>query len=452
MIRWRKVPGCTAVALTLVFLSRLTLSAQEQAPEKRSFEQYIRGCAVPREVIDGFLKGPSWAKFDSELGYVQRDYIRRDALDNSSAIYTFRPDGARTRFLYENRKPRINAYGDSFTESEQVNDGETWEEYLAGHLGEPIGNYGIGGYGVYQAYGRMIREESTDHGADYVIFYIWGDDPTRSLFRTRYCAIYPWFKFASQVETARNFHGNFWAHVELDLNTGQFAEKADPLPTPESLYHMTEPQWLVDHLKDDLALQLSAYADRAVVALDRKQISKLAAALDFPFDWSLDSQTANVPNTYRGGTSMTPMQAQAAALLNRYSQRANIYILGELRAFTSQHRKKLLIVIFDPYQTMQQMHNGEARSDQETVDYLVREKFDYFDMNEVHISDFKIYNISWEDYKKQYFIGHYNPRGNHFFAYSIKDTIVDWLTPKPITYRNPDAASLDFKGYLQGYH
>jgi hypothetical protein len=152
--------------------------------------------------------------------------------------------------------------------------------------------------------------------------------------------------------TARNFHVNFWAHVELDLNSGRFIEKADPLSTPEFLYHMTEPQWLVDHLKDYLALQLSAYADGITVTLDRKLISKLAAALDFPFEWSLDSHTANVPNTYRdGASSMTRMQAQAAALLNRYSQRANTYILGNVRAFTGQHGKRLLIVIFDPYQT-----------------------------------------------------------------------------------------------------
>jgi hypothetical protein len=46
---------------------------------------------------------------------------------------------------------------------------------------------------------------------------------------------------------------------------------------------------------------------------------------------------------------------------------------------------------------------------------------------------------------KLYFIGHYNPRGNHFFAYSIKDKIVSWLDPKPVPYRNRDEASIDFQ-------
>jgi hypothetical protein len=46
--------------------------------------------------------------------------------------------------------------------------------------------------------------------------------------------------------------------------------------------------------------------------------------------------------------------------------------------------------------------------------------------------------------------GHYNPRGNHFFDFSIKDRIVGWLDPKPITYRQTDANSIEFKGYLPG--
>lgn len=436
-------------ALLAVSPAKLALASDQQQP-KETFEQYARGCAVPRDVINAFLAGPAWAKFDPELGYVQQGYVRHDAMGNTSAIYTFGSTGARTSFVYASNKPRINAYGDSFTESEQVNDGETWEEYLAGHLAEPIGNYGIGGYGVYQAYRRMIREEKTEHGAEYLIFYIWGDDPTRSLLRSRYCAIYPWFKFSSREETARNFHGQFWAHVEMDLQTGRFVERESPMTTTQALYHMADQEWMLDHLKDDLALQLAAYADGRTEALDRKQVSRLAATLEFPFDWTADSQTARLAGTYRSSSPMTPMQTQAAALLNRYSQRANIFILEKVRAFANQHGKKLLIVIFDPYGVMQQMHNGVARSDQETLDYLVKQKFDYIDMNEVQLRDFKKYNLSWEDYQKQYFIGHYSPVGNHFFAYSIADRVANWLSPKPITYRNPDASTLDFEGYLHG--
>jgi hypothetical protein len=38
-------------------------------------------------------------------------------------------------------------------------------------------------------------------------------------------------------------------------------------------------------------------------------------------------------------------------------------------------------------------------------------------------------------YLNQYFIGHYNPMGNFFCAYAIKDRLVDMLQPKPVAYK-----------------
>ena len=207
-------------------------------------------------MIDGFLRGPSWARFDPELGYVLGNFLPTDGIDGSATISTIRPDGARTSFMYADRKCRINTYGDSFTQCHQVSDGETWQEYLAAHLGEPVRNFGMGGYGAYQAYRRMVREEQTDHGAKYLIFYIWGDDHIRSLLRCRHAIIYPWW----DDKGGRMFHNNFWPNLELDLETGKLVEKENLLPTPESLHRMSDPGWMVEHLQDDLALQLYAFS------------------------------------------------------------------------------------------------------------------------------------------------------------------------------------------------
>jgi hypothetical protein len=265
-----------------------------------TFVEYLQESAVSTELIDRFLQGPSWAQFDPELGYILGNYLPADGIDHSATISTVQPNGARTSRVYVDRKCRINTYGDSFTQCHQVSDAETWQEYLAGHLGEPIRNFGMGGYGVYQAYRRMIREEATDHGAEYLIFYIWGDDHVRSLLRCRHANIFRQWDH----QGGRMFHNNFWPNLDLNLQTGAWIEHDNLLPTQESLYHMTDPQWMVEHLQDDLALQLS--------------------------------------------------------------------------------------------------------------------------------------------------IGHYNPRGNHLFAFSIKDQVVEWLDPKPITYRPPDPQSIDFRGYLPG--
>jgi hypothetical protein len=155
--------------------------------------------------------------------------------------------------------------------------------------------------------------------------------------------------------------------------------------------------------------------------------------LDCPIDW-------NRPATLR---------EQAGTFLDKYSLRATRFILDKLHEFARRERKKLLVVLFDPYRAMAEMKQSGTRYDQDIVDYLAREKTPCFDMNVVHLRDFKNYNLSYPDYMKQYFIGHYNPRGNHFFAYAIKDVVIEWLDPKPVTYQKLDPQTIDFKGYLK---
>ncbi|MHC1763069.1 MAG: hypothetical protein AB9869_02015 [Verrucomicrobiia bacterium] len=415
--------GWKAIVVGLAAL----LSVAAEKPDKPSFEQYLRESAVSQEVISRFLQGPSWAQYDQELGYILGNYLPSDGMDKSATLSTVQTNGARTSFVYAGRKCRINTYGDSFTQCHQVSDAETWQEYLAGHLGEPIRNFGMGGYGVYQAFRRMVREERTDHAAEYLIFYIWGDDHIRSLLRCRHAAIYRWWDH----QGGRMFHNNFWPNLELDLQTGRFVEKENLLPTRESLYQMTDPQWMVENLKDDLALELFAFKQGLIRDLEKKRIDPLAVRLGFSINW-------DQPSTLR---------TQAGELLDRYSLQATRFVLEKAREFARQNHKKLLVVLFDPYRAMAEMRRSASRYDQEVVDYLAREQLDYFDMNEVHLRDFKKSNLPYEEYLNQYFIGHYSPRGNHFFAYSIKDTVIQWLDPKPITYSKPDPQSIDFKEY-----
>jgi hypothetical protein len=84
------------------------------------------------------------------------------------------------------------------------------------------------------------------------------DDPSRSVMRCRWGVLYPG---ATPADFGRRlFNGNPWAHVEIDLETGSFAELENPLPTPDSLYAMCDPEWMAGHLRDGLAMQLAVYA------------------------------------------------------------------------------------------------------------------------------------------------------------------------------------------------
>jgi hypothetical protein len=416
-----------AVALNMVSLSTVLAQGQREAVP---FAQYLRDSAVPKSVIDTFLNENCWAQFDSELGYILGNYMPRDGLDGSRTLSTTQANGQRISFLYVNRPCRINTYGDSFTQCHQVSDGETWQEYLAAHLGEPIRNFGMGGYGVYQAYRRMVREEQREHAAQYVIFYIWGDDHIRSLLRCRHASFYRRW----DDQGGKMFHNNFWPHVEMDPTTGQWVEKENLLPTRESLYRMTDADWMYEHLKDDLALQMYVYTQGYTSDINTEAVGKLARRLDL--------------SSAASGSPVKDLRSYVRRVLDQYSLAATKYILAQAGTFTAQHAKKLLVVLFDPGRVLPQLVQGRPRYDQQIVDFLRKNGFTYFDMNVVHAEDFKSFRLTYEQYRQRYFIGHYNPSGNHFFAFAIKDKVVEWLDPKPIPYRRLDPQVVDFQAYL----
>jgi hypothetical protein len=393
------------------------------------YRQYLLGSAVHKELVDALLNPDirTWPQFDPEVGYILGNSLSKGCgIDGSSTITTCRGD-RRTPHHYAGMPCRINTYGNSFTECNQVSDGETWQEYLAAHFGEPIGNYGVGGFGVYQAYRKLLRAEKSPAGVKNVILYIWGDDHQRSIMRCRHAAIYT------------RYNGNvngFWANIEMDLPTGRFVEKDNLCPTPQSVYKMCDPEFMADALRDDLMVQICFCQTKPLgrrILAGAEGLRRLAKILDVPFDLGSDAAS----------------QASIDNLYIKYGYAATKDIVARTRAFTQQYQKNLLVVLFDPIWALKQLIQTGKRQDQEIVDYLQENDIDYFDMNLVHLADFKYFNLSEDDYYKRYLIGHYNPAGNHFFAFAIKDRILAMLDPKPITYRNDPDAAQDFEAFLK---
>jgi hypothetical protein len=282
----------------------------------------------------------------------------------------------------------------------------------------------------------MLREEQTENGADYVMLYIWGDDHVRSLLRCRYMLTASWNRTQDDKEgKGRMFHGNFWSNLEMNLTTGRIEEHDSRISNPKNLYQMTDRDWMVKNLQDDLALQMALYSRGHIHTLDVAKLGELSRHLKRPFEFKQNP----------------PSRATVASLLDAYSFAATKTILKKSRAFADAHDKKLMIILLDPYRVTRTLLEGGTRYDQEIVDYLEENKFLVFDMNLVHLEDYESFNLSVGDYFKRYFIGHYNPSGNHFFAYALKDRVVGWLDPKPLPYRNTAQKIIDFKGYLQDY-
>lgn len=403
-----------------------------------TYEQFLRESAVPREVIDRFLNenDATWAKFDPELGYVLSNSILPDGVDGSLTLSTVRPDGARTSAIYADQPCRINTYGDSFTQCAQVSDFETWQEYLAAHLGEPIRNYGMGGHGVYQAYRQLLHVEQSDAGADYVILYIWGDDHQRSCMRSRYPAIYPWFDDLNGLR----FHANFWANIEMNLESGELVERESLIPDEGSIYNMCDPDFMWETLKDDLMVQLMVVRQTArdddpvrIGKPDLDRLNRLSEILGLP---PFLSGVAIEAGGDRSPVSGADVIAQTAQWLSdAYGFAATRRILDLTKQFLGENGKKLLVALFCPRASNELIKSG-TRYDQPIVDYIDEQSLCCFDMNLVHQSDFTCFTLDIEEYWKRYSIGHYTPAGNHFFAHAIRPSIVEWLDPKPITYRD----------------
>jgi len=130
--------------------------------EVRTFlkEKLYTGQEVDHYFAD---KAFPFAKHSADFGWLLRDAYFKDGVNNSISVYHYeKPDGERLMSNYADLPCRINTYGNSFTQCHQVSDHETWQEVLAANLQEPVKNFGIGGWSVYQAYLRMLKEEKTD--------------------------------------------------------------------------------------------------------------------------------------------------------------------------------------------------------------------------------------------------------------------------------------------------
>ena len=175
-----------------------------------------------KEDLAAWLAGRAFpfSKYDPELGYLHIDRDFKEGLDGAVCPYRYDRLGARRTIAHADKPCRINTYGNSFTSCEQVSDGETWQEVLAAHLGEPVRNYGIGGYSVYQAYLRMQREEKRAP-AQYIIFNIFDDDHYRNL--------HGWQRLRFGVN--RKSTNPPMPYVRVDPDTGTFEELPNPCPT-----------------------------------------------------------------------------------------------------------------------------------------------------------------------------------------------------------------------------
>ena len=398
----------------------------------KDVEQLLHQAAYYPAEIDRILDpdNPAFIRFDPVLGYELKDYDFNDGQDGILSDYVYMPHGGHRQMVnYADAACRINTYGDSFTQCAQVSQGETWQEILAAHFHEPIRNFGVGGYGVYQAYRRALRvEEDEDLAAEYIILNIWDDDHKRNLDAARWIRVAWMYRDLPRgKKDSYPVHGFPWAHLRYDLETGTFVDRPALIQTAEELRTLVGKQNYYEAYKDDSLAHLYALTqggDAPVAHLER-----IAEALGV----SVDLRTEDVETR----------MAEADRLHLAYAMRSTQEIVDRMQAWAAETGRKLMVLLsYDVPSVTDYLEKGE-RWDREMVDYLDRSGLPYVDALAKAGEEYKAFRISIKDFIARHYVGragaqvfgHYNAAGNFWFAHAVKDALVEWLNPKPPSYR-----------------
>ncbi len=406
-----KMVGTSLAVLCLDGTSR----AEAAGFEERA-RAYLRSIVPSRQRIEDFITGQYGPRdkqpdeifqYDSELGWVHHEAIGSTGVDGSKVFYNYESDGARKAINFPGQPSRIRTYGNSFTHCSQANNNETWEEYLAAHIQEPVRNYGVGGYSVYQAYRRMLKVEKQISGG-YIILNIWDDDHYRNLDAWRSIR----FGYGSRC-------GFTLPHLRVDVAKGSCKQIENVSKTPEDLYKLCDEDYLWRIFSDDPILKMVMASREGGKNISNELINPVAVTFGIPDEKMADTETAKKIKT---------IHTEAALFATRH-------VVTWAEEFARNAGKKLMIMLSFGSGNVARHLSGEPRFDQSFVDWLKDRPSPVIDMRDVFAADYRKFKIDIDEYLAPFYNGHHTPRGNFFTAWAIKDRITEWLDPKPSPYR-----------------
>ena len=379
--------------------------------------EYLKSILYTREEVKRWLAEEAFpfAKYCSEFGWLLRNARFQDGMDDSTSVYTYGALDERVTIQYRDRPCRINTYGNSYTQCHQVSDGETWQEVLAAHLQEPVRNFGVGGWSVYQAYLRMLREEKRAP-AEYIIFNIYDDDHFRSLDSWRNIRVVKHERFIEPT----------LPYLSVNVKERSFEERPNVCPTPESVYHLCDLDWVAEKFQDDFGLKIM------LAHLNAKTRNPELAYAD----------TLKLATTHGIATRIDTAESlskAADAVHHQSAYFASERIVEKIDAFARANRKKILFVLSYPPRSVTRFAKEGVRADQPFVDFMTKRGAPFVDLMKAHMDDFAHYKGDIKEYVAKHWVGHYNPLGNYFCAHAIRPYLLALLNPKPLSYR-PESA------------
>lgn len=377
---------------------------------------YLSRILYTRQEVDDWFAGRAFEfeKYDGELGWVLRNVRLVDGIDGSTSRYNYGRFGQRSMINHAGQPCRVNTYGNSFTQCHQVSDGETWQEVLAAHLGEPVRNFGVGGYSVYQAYRRMLREEARAP-SDVIIFNIYSDDHYRNLTG--------WRLIRRGVKRTGPYMMPTLPHLRVNLSNGECQQRENPCPTKESVYNLCDIDWAERQFSDDFVLGI--------------RLAQTNARDNPEFAWRALADVARAHHLDSSIDRQGSVDTAAGEIFTRAGLLATMKVIEWVDAFAKRSGKKVLFVLSFASRYVAQYLEQRTRFDEPVVDFIRNKGLPCVDLLRAHATDYTQFSADVREYLTRYYIGHYNPRGNFFTAFAIKNDLVKMLDPKPPAYQSP---------------
>jgi hypothetical protein len=258
-----------------------------------------------------------------------------------------------------------------------------------------------------------------------LLLTIYDDDHVRNLDASRWIRT-QWNDKDRPRERAWPLHGLPWVHLRYDLSKGGFVEVPGLCRTGDDLRKLCDPQHFYQTFQDDQIVRLFALEKGGEARFD--DLEAVAEALSIKVNLRDNAKR----------------MAEAAKLRRMYGFKSSEYVLDTLSAWAEKRHKKLIVPLAYSEGQVINFLNGGDRFDASFIDYLERKKIIWFDSLQKHKQDYADFGITPEKYIDRLYIkpaaaavfGHYNPLGNAFFAFALKDDLVGWLEPKPPAYRS----------------
>ncbi len=339
--------------------------------------------------------------FNQILGWdLKKNYKNFDIDGKKKIFFKISKNGYRNS-RFNNKKNAIATFGDSYVFSRQVSDKHTWQEYLSNDLNIFVSNYGVGNYGLDQAFLKYLNTKISKK-TKMVIFGFVPETICRiqSIWKNylefgNIHAFKPYVKISKgDVIFNKNYLKNKSKLSDIPSIIEQI-KKSDRFYETKYLSRIFKFPYSFCFLKNFI-LNLKIFISTFVFIFKKKIKSQELNEKIFPHIMS-----SNIDDSHK-------------LYLEKYSQKLLIGSMFKIQKKMLRDKKKVLFVIFPQLDDLKK----KSRRNYQNLYKKYDESLNILDLTDIFLKkDFEKY------YLNDKYGGHLNSMGNKFVAQEIKRII-----------------------------